>query len=461
MLRSTTLAAVALSVALLTPQHHARAGAAAFPFTIHQATLPSGLKVIAIPFDSPGIIAYYTVVRTGSRNEVEPGKSGFAHFFEHMMFRGTPRYSEDEYARVLKRMGADTNAWTWDDQTTYHIVASASGLATLVELEADRFQHLEYSEAVFQKEARAVLGEYNKSASNPRQKLREALRELAFDAHTYKHTTMGFLRDIKAMPQQFAYSKQFFDRYYRPGNCVVIVAGDVKPDELFALTRKHYGGWGKGPPTPAVPQEPPQRSEKRSALTWPAPTLPRLVMGYKVPGFTPKTQAALDVLENTVFAKRGPLYRKLVVEEQKVASLKVANYHKVDTHLFEVWVSARRAEDLPAIEAEIQSALDAVARDGVDAKTLAESTSHMRYRFAGELGTANGVASNASWFVSLTGDIGTVNTLWDAIAKVTPEDLKRAAAKYLVSTQRTVITLTTSVQDDTQKKPAGRRGDAR
>ena len=138
-----------------------------FPFPIRQTTLDNGLTVISVPFDSPGIIAYYTVVRTGSRNEVEKGLSGFAHFFEHMMFRGTERYPQEKYNDVLKSLGADSNAFTTDDWTCYHMTVPASALAKAVEIEADRFQNLKYDEPAFQKEARAVLGEYNKSASSP------------------------------------------------------------------------------------------------------------------------------------------------------------------------------------------------------------------------------------------------------------------------------------------------------
>jgi zinc protease len=97
-----------------------------FPFKVHQTTLDNGLKVVVVPYDSPGTVAYYVVVRTGSRDEVEAGHSGFAHFFEHMMFRGTERYSTDEYNDVIKRMGADTNAYTTDDRTVYHMVGPAA-----------------------------------------------------------------------------------------------------------------------------------------------------------------------------------------------------------------------------------------------------------------------------------------------------------------------------------------------
>src|SRR5579864_1793923 len=138
-----------------------------FPYPVRQTALENGLSVISVPFDSPGIIAYYTAVRAGSRNEVEKGLSGFAHFFEHMMFRGTEKYSQERYNDELKALGANTNAFTTSDWTCYHVTVAASALPKIVELEADRFQNLKYDEPAFQKEARAVLGEYNKNASSP------------------------------------------------------------------------------------------------------------------------------------------------------------------------------------------------------------------------------------------------------------------------------------------------------
>src|SRR6185369_1863537 len=152
--------------------------------------------------------------------------------------------------------------------TVYHILAGKNALPRIVEIEADRFQNLKYKEAEFQKEARAVLGEYNNGASDPMQKMAESLYDHAFSAHTYKHTVIGFLRDIEDMPNQFAYSRQFFDRYYRPDNVTLLVVGDVTAPEVFPLIEQHYGAWKAGPARPPIPLEPPQPREKRVALSW-------------------------------------------------------------------------------------------------------------------------------------------------------------------------------------------------
>src|SRR5450631_1283058 len=252
-------------------------GGLAFPFPVKEKTLANGLHVYVVAYDSPGLVAYYSIVRTGSRNEVEAGKSGFAHFFEHMMFHGTEKYTLDAYNGAIKQMGADSNAFTSDDLTVYHILAGKQALPKIVEIVSDRFQHLRYQQADFQKEARAVLGEYNKNASNPIEKMIEVLYDHAFTTHTYKHTTMGFLKDIENMPNEMVYSRQFFDRFYRPENVVLLVVGDANPEEVFKLVEASYGGWKAGSPHPAIPVEPAQKKEQRAELVWPSATLPMLV----------------------------------------------------------------------------------------------------------------------------------------------------------------------------------------
>ncbi len=187
-----------------------------FPFAYTQEDLPNGLRLVTIPTDSPNLVSVFLVVQTGSRNEVEAGKTGFAHLFEHMMFRGTDKYPPEKYDEMLKRAGAASNASTSDDLTVFHTTFSKEDLPQILDMEADRFQNLKYSLDAFKTETGAVLGEYNKNSANPGSKLEEVLRDTAFDRHTYKHTTMGFLKDVQDMPSQYDYSLKFFDRYYRP-----------------------------------------------------------------------------------------------------------------------------------------------------------------------------------------------------------------------------------------------------
>jgi zinc protease len=419
------------------------AQAKAFPFPTTEKTLPNGLRVFVVEYDSPGLVAYYSVVRTGSRNEVEPGKSGFAHFFEHMMFRGTPRFPTEKYNATIKAMGADSNAFTSDDMTVYHILAGASALPTIVTIEADRFQHLEYAEAEFQKEARAVLGEYNKGASDPLQPMVESLYDHAFQTHTYKHTTIGFLRDIENMPNQFAYSRQFFDRYYRPDNTILLIVGDVTADKVLPLIEEHYGAWSAGPGRPAVPSEPPQTHEQRATVPWKGASLPVLLVGYHAPAFstTNVDSAALEVLAELVFAERSPLFRRLVLEEQKVEHLDGSVERHVDPNLFNILARVKQGKDVSYVEKAIYDEIARVAAEGTDDKTLAEVVSRTRYAFAGHLSTADHVALVGSEFLALTGKLGSIDEAFALLSQVTVADVKRVAAQYFTPQNRTVVVL--------------------
>ena len=414
-----------------------------FPYPVRQTTLPNRLTVYTVPFDSPGILAYYTVVRTGSRNEVEKGLSGFAHFFEHMMFRGTEKYPQEKYQRVVKALGADANAFTTDDWTCYHMTVPSSALATVVEVEADRFRNLKYDEADFQKEARAVLGEYNKSASSPFLILDETMQEKAYRKHTYKHTTIGFLADVKDMPNQFAYSKTFFDRWYRPENCAIVVAGDVRHERVVELVTKAYGDWKEGNSSVTIPEEPPQTETRSATLTWPLPTLPIVYLGYHVPAADPTNPdvPALAALAQAVFGETSPLYKALVLDEQKVVLLAAEVQSKRDPALFTILTRIRKPGDEPEVRRRIEAALREAAAKPVDAARLEAIKSHLRYAFANSLDSPDTIAYAVSESIALTGRPDSMNARYAAYEKLTPADLQRVAARYFAATNQTVVTL--------------------
>jgi zinc protease len=420
-----------------------KGGSKVFPYPVQVTVLENGLKVVAVPFDSPGLVATWTVVRAGSRNEIEPGKSGFAHFFEHMMFRGTDAYPRERYNAVLKELGADHNAFTTDDYTAYHVLAPASGLETIMTIESDRFMNLKYTAEDFKKEAGAVLGEYNKSASSPFQTLNEKMRDAAFTTHTYKHTTIGFLRDVQDMPNQYDYSLKFFDRYYRPENCTLMVVGDVDPKRLVDLARKYYGAWKRGTYRVEIPAEPPQTEEKRVDAEWSNPTQPYLHIGYHGPAFS-DTQVdlpALDLVSQLLFSDAAPLYQKLVVEEQEVDLLSGAAADHRDPYLFEIVARVKKPERVGYVESTITAALEDLKTTPIAADRLAKVKSHMKYSFAMRLDTAGSAAGSLAHFIALSGDPESVNRLYATYDRITPDDVRAAARKYFARTGRTVVTL--------------------
>jgi len=420
-----------------------KGGSKVFPYPTHLTVLDNGLKVVAVRFDSPGLVAYWTVVRAGSRNEIEPGKSGFAHFFEHMMFRGTDTYPRERYNAILKELGADHNAFTTDDFTAYHILAPASGLETVMTLESDRFMNLKYSVEDFKKEAGAVLGEYNKNATNPFQTLNEKLRDAAFAVHTYKHSTIGFLRDVRDMPNQYEYSRQFFDRFYRPENCTLLAVGDVDPKKLVGLAQKYYGPWKRGSYTAAIPAEPPQPEEKSVEVAWPNPTQPYLYIGYHGPAFS-DTQVdlpALDLVSQLLFSEAAPLYQKLVVDEQEVDLLFGGAADHVDPYLFEIAARVKKPERVAYVESTITAALEDLKVTPIATDRLDKVKSHLKYSYAMGLDTAGSVARSLAHYLAVAGDSEAVNRLYAVYDRITPDDVRGVARRYFVPTGRTVVNL--------------------
>ncbi len=415
----------------------------AFPYSYDQYDFPNGLRLVTIPTDYPNVVALYIVAQTGSRNEVEPGKSGFAHLFEHMMFRGTRKFPPARYEAILKSAGAASNAYTTDDHTAYHTTFSKEDLETILAMEADRFQNLDYSPDVFRTEALAVLGEYNKNSANPISKLYEVLRDTAFDRHTYKHTTMGFLKDIEDMPNQYDYSRLFFERYYRPEYTTIIVAGDVEPQHVRALVQKHWGEWKRGSYRPEIPSEPPPTGPRTNHVPWPSPTLPWLAVAFRGPAYSDANpeQVALDLIAYLGFSESSELYQKLVIREQTVDLLEAENPARVDPYLFTIWARVKKESDVGTVRDQILGTLAGFCEKPVDAGRLERVKRHLRYRFALSLRDSQAVAATVARFVALRRTPETINRLYEMYEKVTPADIQAVAQKYFVEQGRTIVTL--------------------
>lgn len=431
--------------------HAAAAGEATeariLPYPIHQHRLDNGLNVVTVPFDSPGLAAFYIITRVGSRNEVEPGVTGFAHFFEHMMFRGTDKYSKEAYSAALKSTGAAANANTSMDRTEYHMTGSADKLELMFELEADRFQNLNYSEHDFKTEAGAVKGEYTKNFASPYQQLYEKTLETAFTRHTYGHTTMGYFADIVDMPNQYEYSRKFFDRYYRPEYNTILVVGDVTPKRVNALAQAYFGDWQRGDYEVTIPAEPEQTDTRYTHLQN-GDIPPLLSMHYKGPAFsdTAIDMPALDVLASLVFSDTSELYKKLVLDEQKVRFIGGGAYDSRDPNLFSIQASLVEKQDMGYVMSEIEKALAKVKAGGVDPQRLARTKSNIKYNYAMAMDTPDAVARSLSHYIQLTGDPESVNRLYALYDKVTVEDLRRVASSYFTPERLTIAT----ISDDEQ-----------
>lgn len=414
-----------------------------FPYKYNVETLENGLKVITIPMESNGIVAYYSVTRTGSRDEWEPGHSGFAHLFEHMMFRGTEKYPGSMYGKIMTEMGADANAYTTDDYTCYHLNFSAEDLEKVIEMESDRFINLKYSEEAFKTETGAIYGEYLKGRTSPWEVLSEELYNKAFDKHTYKHTTIGFEKDIKAMPTMYNYSKSFFNRYYRPENVVILVVGAIEHNQVINLIQKYYGDWKAGYVPPKITPEPEQKKERTVSVKYPGKTLPILTVAYKGDALDPanKNYVAALLLNELALGQTSDLYKRLVIQEQKVQYLFTNFGMNRDPRLFEIYSLAKSESEIENVREEIYKTLEKFKNEPVDEKKLQDIKSNFKYSFLMGLDTPDNVAGNLANFIAVTGGIEVIEALFSQFDAITPADIQQTAKYYFTPERRTVAIL--------------------
>ncbi len=414
-----------------------------YPYAIDD--LPNGLRLVTVPTDFPNVIALYIVVRAGSRDEVEPGKSGYAHLFEHLMFRGSEHYTPEQRDAVMKRAGADTNASTNQDRTTYYVVFSKEDLDAVMKVEADRFQRLKYPEPGYKTESLAVLGEYNKNSAAPTEKLDEVLYETAFTRHTYAHTTMGYLKDVQDMPNQYAYSLEFYKRFYRPEYVTVLLVGDVTRERSLELTKKYFGDWARGDYVPAIPAEPPQTAPRTAHVDWPSPTLPWLAVAFKGPAYADdgRDKPALDLLSEIAFGENSDLYRRLVLEQQKVDDLGVDFGNHPDPELFTAYARIKNGKDADEVRDQVLATFARFTKEPVDRAKLDATRSRMRYRFALRMNSSPAIAASLAPYILLRRTPDTINKVFALYQQVTPDDIRAAAAKYFTENNRTIVTLAT------------------
>jgi zinc protease len=361
-----------------------------------------------------------------------------------MMFRGTDKYPPEKYNQILQRAGAASNAFTSDDLTAFYTTFSKEDLAQILAMEADRFQTLKYTPEYFKTETGAVLGEFNKNSSDPEEKLDEVLHDTAFDRHTYKHTTMGFLKDVQDMPNQYDYSLKFFDRYYRPEYTTIVVAGDVDAKQVRALVDQYWGNWKRGSYHPDIPAEPAQQGPRENTIAWPSPTLPLIEIAFHGPAYsdTDKDWAALDALATLAFGRNSDLYEKLVVREQKVDRLIGDMAQSVDPNLFAIEARVKKPEDVSYVRTQILDTIKRFQDQLVPTEKLSAVKSRERYGFTMQLDNSQSVAAAVARYVALRRTPDTIDKLYALYSRLTPEDIRAAARKYLTENNRTIVTLT-------------------
>ena len=406
-------------------------------------TLPNGLRVLSSENHRTPTVAIYVFYRVGSKDD-PPGKSGFAHLFEHLMFKSTRNMASETLDRLTEDVGGQNNAYTSDDLTVYHETVPSNHLERLLWAEAERMANLTVDDANFKSERAVVQEEYRQSyAANPYGDLDLATTIQGFAVHPYRRPTIGNIAELSAAT--VADVRAFHSTFYRPDNAVLVVVGDFDPAQLGAFVDKYFGAVAK--PLGAIPRvtvkEPPRLREKRVAVSAPDVPLPAFSATYLTPGAAAKDVPALDVLANILGSgESSRLYRSLVYDTQIASDVSVYADSKVDAGLFTVQITAAGGKQLPAVEAAALAEIEKLRTAPVSPAELAKAQNNLTGDAVRARETADGTANYLGSAVMLLGDANRINTELVAVNAVTAADVLRVAKQYLASTNRTVISYT-------------------
>lgn len=417
---------------------------------IYPITLPNGLRVLMVERHEAPVVSVQVWYHVGSKDE-SPGKTGFAHLFEHLMFQGTKNLGPDQFSNYIVRVGGLDNAYTTEDYTVYWETIPSSQLPVALWLEADRMRNLEITERSFNTEKEVVKEERRLRFDNqPYGTIVEQLYAHAFTVHPYRHSTIGSMEDLDRA--RVSDIRAFYDTYYVPDNARLIIAGDFDRQETEQLVRKYFGPLSAGPESPErnIPREPPQEA-KRVLKVEENVALPAFVAAYHMPADgTPDAYPLRLAAKILSEGESSRIYRRLVYEKQIAFEAHSTGNFTEDPNLFFVFAVMNPGHTPEQGEAEIQAELERLKGAPTPVDELAKAKNQILRDFVLSRQTVQSLGEELGYAAVVLKDPELLNTELDRFLAVTPEDIQRVARKYFVPENVTVLEVYPQAGQDTE-----------
>ncbi|MES2752537.1 MAG: pitrilysin family protein [Pseudomonadota bacterium] len=425
---------ICLAAQTATPSAIAQSAAPQRPATF---TLGNGLNVIVIPDRRTPVVTQMIWYKVGSADET-PGKSGLAHFLEHLMFKGTAAHPAGEFSQLISRIGGNENAFTSFDYTAYFQRVPREQLKTMMEFEADRMTGLILKDENVLPERDVVLEEYNmRVGNNPDARLTEQIMAALYLNHPYGRPVIGWRGEIEKLNREDALA--FYKRFYAPNNATLVIAGDVSADEIRPMIEAAYG---KIPPQPSIPtqrirpQEPPPAGPRTVTLADPRVEQPGVRRYYLVPSAvtaSPTEGAALEVLAQLMGTGSNSLLNRALVVDKSIAVSAGAFYQGtgVDPTQFGIAASPKPGVEFPQVEQAIDDVIGELIKNPVPAEDLERIKTQM---IASSIYAQDSQTTLARWYgaaVTVGSSVDAIRAWPDRIRAVTAEQVRDAAEKWL------------------------------
>jgi zinc protease len=399
-------------------------------------TLSNGLQIVVIPDRRAPVITHMVWYRVGAADEPR-GKSGIAHFLEHLMFKGTEKIAPGDFSKIVARNGGQDNAFTTQDATAYFQRVAKERLPLVMEMEADRMANLRLLEEDVLNERQVILEERRSRVDNdPGSQMSEQMQAALFLAHPYGIPVIGWQHEMEGLSRSDALS--FYKTYYAPNNAILVVAGDADPNEVIKLAEATFGKIPAAakPPMRDRVQEPPAIAARRVVLKDARAAKATLSRNYLTPSYStakPREAEALEMLAAIVGSTgTGRIYKKAVVEEKKASSAGAwFSGTGIDYGRFGVYAVPAGDIPLEAVEASIDAVLADVRDNGVTQAELERVRNSAIADIVYDADNQTNLARTYGWALVTGRTIDDVKNREAALLAVTPDDIKAAASAYL------------------------------
>jgi zinc protease len=398
--------------------------------------LQNGMRVVVVEDHRAPVVTHMVWYRAGAADE-PPAVSGIAHFLEHLMFKSTDKIPNGEFSKIVSRLGGQDNAFTGQDVTAYFQRIAKDRLPTLMEMEADRMVNLRLDEKEVLTERNVILEERrSRTDNNPSALLEEQMNAMLYLSHPYGRPVIGWEHEMARLSRDDALA--FYKRFYAPNNAILVVTGDITPDELKLLAEATYG---KIPANPDVklrarPQEPPHRAARRIELKDPRAGKPSLHRSYLAPaylGAEPQEAEALDLLLKVLASgTTSRIYKRLVIED-KVASSTGGWYSGSarDSGKISLYAVPIDGVGLDKVETALDGVIAEVRASGINASELERAKKAYLAEYIYDSDNQATLARRYGWSLTVGRTVKDIEEWPDRIAKVTLDDVAKVAAKYL------------------------------
>jgi len=409
---------------------------------IKKNVLDNGVTILTYEDKSAPTVSYMTFVNAGSREE-KPGTSGLAHVFEHMMFRGTEKYPV--YHDAISHFGAQNNASTGEDYTSYYVSVKKDYLEEIIPIEADRIRNLIFNNVTFRTEMGPVKEERRRfMVDDPDGFINDELVQLAYQVHPYHHPVIGFEEDLEKNIQ-LQDGLDFKKNFYSPAYTTIVVTGNFDTPEVLELIKKYYGDWERSPsPEILTPAEPKQTKERVKNYLWKDSQIsPKLLIAFHGPHFGIEDYdfCALKLISRILFMSSGRTTKKLYKDLQLVERISGNMEENKDPGLFTIRTSLKKGKSLDEVKSIIYEELNKLKTEPVSERELDKAKNSVKAELIYRLNVPLSVAWTIGHYQLVGGDYNLLFEIQEKYAEVTAEIIQEVAKRYFTPENRTVLTL--------------------